>query len=105
MDETVINNIEEATRDQSSSGQCKKERKFRFTASKFDLISKRQRNHEKFSADLINPKPITSPIPFEAATLMWWDGLQGLMILLGYTGGSYTPGRFNLAGQAIRGGS
>ena len=45
------------------------------------------------------------PIPFEAATLTWWDGLRGLMILLGYTGGSYTPGRFNLAGQAIRGGS
>ena len=60
VDETMINNIEEATRDQSSSEQWKKERKFRFTASKFDLISKRQRNHEKFAADLINPKPFTS---------------------------------------------
>ena len=45
------------------------------------------------------------PIPSEAATLTWWDGLRGLMILLGYAGGSYTPGRFNLAGQAIRRGS
>jgi len=60
VDETIINNIEEATRDQSSSEQWKKECKFRFTASKFDLISKRQRNHAKFAADLINPKPITS---------------------------------------------
>ena len=60
VDETIINNIEEVTRDQSTSEQWKKERKFRFTASKFDLISKRQRNHEKFAADLINPKPFTS---------------------------------------------
>jgi len=59
VDETIINNIE-ATSNQSSSEQRKKERKFRFTASKFDLISKRQRNHENFAADLINPKPITS---------------------------------------------
>ena len=43
-------------------------------------------------------------VPFEAATLTWWDGLRDLMILLGYAGGSYTPGRFNLAGgHAIRG--
>ena len=60
VDESKINNIEEATRDQGSSAQWKKERKFRFTASKFDLIPKRQRNHEKFSKDLINPKPFTS---------------------------------------------
>ena len=60
VNEAMINNIEEATRDQSSSEQWKRERKFRFTASKFDLISKRQRNHEKFAADLINPKPFTS---------------------------------------------
>lgn len=42
---------------------------------------------------------------FETATLTWWDGLRGLIILLGYAGGSYTPGRFNLAGQANQGGS
>lgn len=52
----LINNMEEATRDQSLSEQWKKECKFRFTASKFDLISKTQRSHEKFAADLINPK-------------------------------------------------
>jgi len=60
VDETKINNIEAATRDQASSVQWKKERKFRFTALKFDLISKRQRNHKKFSVNLINPKPFTS---------------------------------------------
>lgn len=52
----LINNMEEATRDQSLSEQWKNECKFRFTASKFDLISKTQRSHEKFAADLINPK-------------------------------------------------
>ena len=60
VDETIINNIEEAMRDQALSEHWKKERKFRFTASKFDLIVKRQRNHEKFAADMINPKPFTS---------------------------------------------
>ena len=49
VDEGMINNIAEATRDQSSSEQWMKERKFRFTASRFDLISKRQRSHEKCS--------------------------------------------------------
>ena len=60
VDETIINNIEEATRDQSLSERWKKERKFRFTVSKFDTIVKRQRNHEKFAADIINPKLFTS---------------------------------------------
>ena len=60
VDENVINKIEEATRGQTSSEQWKKERKFRFTASKFDLISKRQRNRDKFAMDLINPKAFTS---------------------------------------------
>ena len=56
----MINKIEEATRGQTLSEQWKKERKFRFSASKFDLISKRQRNHDKFAMDLINPKAFTS---------------------------------------------
>ena len=60
VDENMINKIEEATRGQTLSEQWKKERKFRFTASKFDLISKRQRNHDKFAMDLINPKAFTS---------------------------------------------
>jgi len=47
VNETIINNIEEAIRDQSSSEQWKKECKFRFKTPKFDLISKRLRNHKK----------------------------------------------------------
>ena len=60
VDETAINNIESSTRDQFQSQQWKEERKFRLTASKFDLIVKRERNFEKFAAELINPKPFTS---------------------------------------------
>ena len=60
VDETAINNIESSTRDQFQSQQWKEERKFRLTASKFDLIVKRKRNFEKFAAELINPKPFTS---------------------------------------------
>ena len=59
VDKNMINKIEEATRDQTLSEQWKKECKFRFTASKFDLISKRRRKHDKFAMDLINPKAFT----------------------------------------------
>ncbi|KAK2547039.1 hypothetical protein P5673_033198 [Acropora cervicornis] len=60
VDEVMINNIEEATRGQSLSERWKEERKYRLTASKFDLITKRQRNHDKFAADLMHPKQINS---------------------------------------------
>ena len=60
VDENMTNKIEEATRGQTLSEQWKKERKFRFTASKFDLISKRQSNHDKFAMDFINLKAFTS---------------------------------------------
>ena len=60
VDETAINNIESSARDQFQSQQWKEERKFRLTASKFDLIVKRKRNFEKFAAELINLKPFTS---------------------------------------------
>ena len=46
VDETMISNIEESTRDQSLSDRWKKERKFRFTALKFDLIAKRQESRQ-----------------------------------------------------------
>lgn len=52
--------IESATREQSNSERWKNERKYRFTASRFQLISKTQRNHDKFAAELINPKPFSS---------------------------------------------
>ena len=60
VDEVMINKIEEATRGQSLSERWKEERKYRLTASKFDLITKRQRNHDKFAADLMHPKQINS---------------------------------------------
>ena len=60
VDENSINSIESATREQSNSECWKNERKYRFTASRFQLISKRQRNRDKFAAELINPKPSSS---------------------------------------------
>ncbi|RMX44485.1 hypothetical protein pdam_00006076 [Pocillopora damicornis] len=42
VDENQINDIELETRDQASSDQWKEQRKFRFTASRFHLISRRQ---------------------------------------------------------------
>ena len=59
VDENSINSIESATREQSNSECWKNERKYRFTASRFQLINKRQRNHDKFAAELINPKPFS----------------------------------------------
>ena len=38
----------------------KNEPKYRFTASRFQVISKRQRNHDQFAAELINLKPFSS---------------------------------------------
>ena len=60
VDENSINSIESATREQSNSECWKNERKYRFTASRFQLISKRQRNHDKFAAELIHPKSFSS---------------------------------------------
>ena len=60
VDVVMINNIEEATRRQSLSECRKEERKYRLTASKFDLITKRQRNHDKFAADLMHLRQINS---------------------------------------------
>ena len=38
---------------------------------------------------------------FETATLTWWNGLRGLMALLGYAGRRSTPGRCNLPVRSI----
>lgn len=40
--------------------EWKQERKFRFTASNFGLISARKRNHESFVNSLLHPKPFSS---------------------------------------------
>ena len=60
VDETIINNIESATRDQFHSQWWRDERKFRLTSSKFDVIVKHKRNFDKFAIEFINPKPFTS---------------------------------------------
>jgi len=60
VDETIINNIESATREQAKSQQWREERKFRLTSSRFDLIVKPKRNFEKFVMELINPKQFTT---------------------------------------------
>lgn len=56
VDEVITNNIKEAMRGQSLSEGWKEERKYRLSALKFDFITKRQRNHDKFAAILMHPK-------------------------------------------------
>ena len=60
VDEEKINDIETKTRGQSNCEEWKQERKFRFTASNFGLISARKRHHENFVNSLLHPKPFTS---------------------------------------------
>ena len=40
--------------------EWKEERQYRFTASSFQLIAKRQRNHANFAQSIMHPKPFTS---------------------------------------------
>ena len=60
VDEEKIHNIESSTREQSASEHWKKERTYRFTASSFQLIARRQRNHSAFAQSLMHPKPFSS---------------------------------------------
>ena len=60
VDEEKINDIETKTWGQSNCEEWKQERKFRFTASNFGLISARKRNHESFVNSLLHPKPFSS---------------------------------------------
>lgn len=60
LEEDDLNHLETQTRNQAESAKWKEERKFRFTASQFHLISKWQRNHDAFAEHLMNPKPVTS---------------------------------------------
>lgn len=60
LDEEKVNAIERETRQQAACDKWREERSFRFTASKFHLISKRQRNHENFPETLLNHKPVKS---------------------------------------------
>lgn len=60
VDEDKLNKIEMETTEQVSSDRWREERRFRFTASRFHLISRRQRNHDTFAKQLINPEEFTS---------------------------------------------
>ncbi|XP_073237731.1 uncharacterized protein [Porites lutea] len=60
LEENELNDLETQTRKQAECTKWKDERKFRFTASQFHLISRRQRNHDTFAEQLINPKLVTS---------------------------------------------
>ena len=55
-----LNDIEKKTRAQSQSAEWKCERKYRFTASNFGLITKRKRNYNSLINNLLNPKPFHS---------------------------------------------
>ena len=60
VDKDKLNKIKEETREQVTSERWKEERKFRFTVSRFHLISRRQRNHDNFAKEIIHPKEFTS---------------------------------------------
>ena len=60
VDEDKIHSIESSSRDQADCSEWKEERKYRFTASSFQFIAKRQRNHANFAQSLIHPKPFSS---------------------------------------------
>ena len=60
VDEEKIHAIESSTKEQSASDMWRKERTYRFTASKFQAITKRQRNHGSFADSIMHPKPFSS---------------------------------------------
>ena len=60
VDEMKVNKIERETIQQANCAKWKFERTYRFTASSFHLISRRQRHHETFAKTLMHPKPISS---------------------------------------------
>ena len=59
-DKDKINSIESATRQQAGCDEWKTQRTYRFTASKYHLISRRQRNHQSFAQSLMHPKLFSS---------------------------------------------
>ena len=48
VDEEGIHSIESATWEQAGCDEWKTQHTYRFTASKYHLISRRQRNHQSF---------------------------------------------------------
>ena len=60
VDEAKLNTIEKKTSEQAASQEWQAERKFRYTASNFHTIVKRQRNHNTLVNNLLHPKPFTA---------------------------------------------
>ena len=54
VDDNELNTTEQETRAQMSSKKWNEERKIRFTASMFHLISRKQRNHENCAGFSLN---------------------------------------------------
>ena len=76
--EEKLNAIERETRQKAECNKSKEEWSLRFTASKFHLISKRQRNNENFAGTLLNPKPVSSKYlergkKYESVALMEYE--------------------------------
>lgn len=59
LDEDKINSIKLKTRQQADCEQWKKERVYRFTASKFSLISRRVKNHDSLADKLMHPADLS----------------------------------------------
>ena len=60
VDEDKINAIESNTHDRAGCTEWKEECRYRFTASSFQVIAKRQRTHASFAQSIMHPKPFTS---------------------------------------------
>ena len=52
--------IEKKIGEQAASKEWQAERKFRYTASNFYIIVKRQRKHDTLLNNLLHPKPFTT---------------------------------------------
>lgn len=60
VDEVKLNTINKKTIEQVASEEWQAERKFRYTASNFHTIVKRQRNHDTLVNNLLHPQPFTA---------------------------------------------
>lgn len=60
VSEDEINDLEVNTRGQANCELWKSEQKYRFTASRFSVISHRKRNHDTFASNLMYPKDVKS---------------------------------------------
>ncbi|PFX34808.1 hypothetical protein AWC38_SpisGene320 [Stylophora pistillata] len=81
VDENVISHLEKLTMKQSSCVEWQNHRKYRFTASTFDMIRKRKRNHNTFAINIMHPpvlnnKYIKHGKKFEPVALMEYQSLM-----------------------------